>query len=176
MYIDPLPLYSLTVHSLPEAQLDSLALRPGVHNTIAVPDMGSGHLTPQFARGVRTDYGKVNVQWHVQGACTPFFSSGRRSHSVANGRDLTFGTTSLTVEANKWKARQREMRQGRWSCRRPPAVAVAWPIAAACLPFVRQIWPRTLQLETTPWSSRRCTLSDEKLTVASGVPPQSGSS
>ena len=75
LYIDPLPLYTLTVHSLPEARLDSLALKPGVHNTIAVPDMGSGHLTPQFARGVRTDYGKVNVQWHVQGDCDPFFSS-----------------------------------------------------------------------------------------------------
>lgn len=101
LYIDPLPLYSLTVHSLPEAQLDSLALRPGVHNTIAVPDMGSGHLTPQFARGVRTDYGKVNVQWHVPGACDPFFSSmaGERIRLRTGTYDLTFGTTPpLTVE------------------------------------------------------------------------------
>ena len=101
LYIDPLPLYSLTVHSLPEAQLDSLALKPGVHNTIAVPDMGSGHLTPQFARGVRTDYGKVNVQWHVQGTCDPFFSStaGERIRLRTGTYDLTFGTTPpLTVE------------------------------------------------------------------------------
>ena len=100
LYIDPLPLYSLTVHSLPEARLDSLALKPGVHNIIAVPDMGSGHLTPQFARGVRTDYGQVGVQWHVQGACEPFFSSaaGERIRLRTGSYDLTFGTTPpLTV-------------------------------------------------------------------------------
>ena len=100
LYIDPLPLYSLTVHSLPEARLDSLALKPGVHNTIAVPDMGSGHLTPQFARGVRTDYGKVDVQWHMHGACEPFFSSpaGERIRLRTGSYDLTFGTTPpLTV-------------------------------------------------------------------------------
>lgn len=100
LYIDPLPLYSLTVHSLPEARLDSLALKPGVHNTIAMPDMGTGHLTPQFARGVRTDYGKVKVQWHAQGVCEPFYSSdaGERIRLRTGTYDLTFGTTPpLTV-------------------------------------------------------------------------------
>lgn len=104
LYIDPLPLYSLTVHSLPEARLDSLALKPGVHNTIAVPDMGTGHLTPQFARGVRTDYGQVAVQWHVQGACESFFSSatGERIRLLTGLYDLTFGTTPpLTVAGVK---------------------------------------------------------------------------
>ncbi len=100
LYIDPLPLYTLTVHSLPEVQLDSLALQPGVHNTIAVTDMGTGHLTPQFARGVRTDYGTLGVQWHVQGECESFFRSevGKRVRLRTGIYDLTFGTTpSLTV-------------------------------------------------------------------------------
>ena len=93
-------MYTLTVHSLPEARLDSLALKPGVHNTIAMPNMGTGHLSPQFARGVRTDYGEVEVQWHAQGVCEPFYSSdaGERIRLRTGTYDLTFGTTPpLTV-------------------------------------------------------------------------------
>jgi Ca-activated chloride channel family protein len=62
--------------------------------------MGTGHLTPQFARGVRTDYGTLGVQWHVQGECESFFRSevGKRVRLRTGIYDLTFGTTpSLTV-------------------------------------------------------------------------------
>ena len=75
VYIDPLPTYRLTVHALPPAELDSIILKPGVHNVIRVSDMGQGHMTPQFARGVRTDYGSFDVSWYRPGSCEPFFTS-----------------------------------------------------------------------------------------------------
>lgn len=75
VYVDPLPTYRVTVHSLPPATLDSVVLKPGVHNAIQVPDMGQGHVSPQFARGIRTDYGTFDVSWHRSGECLPFFTS-----------------------------------------------------------------------------------------------------
>lgn len=75
VYVDPLPTYRVTVHSLPPATLDSVVLKPGVHNTVTVPEMGQGHVQPQFARGIRTDYGAFDVSWHESGECHPFFTS-----------------------------------------------------------------------------------------------------
>ena len=75
VYVDPLPTYRVTVHSLPPATLDSVVLKPGVHNTVTVPEMGQGHVQPQFARGIRTDYGAFDVSWHQSGECHPFFTS-----------------------------------------------------------------------------------------------------
>ena len=48
VYVDPLPTYTFNVHSLPPRQLDSIVLKPGVHNVLRVPDMGQGHLRPRL--------------------------------------------------------------------------------------------------------------------------------
>ena len=75
LYVDPLPQYTLTLHSLPQEQIDTLQLQPGVHNVITVPDMGQGRITPQFPKGIRTHYGSVDVSWYEPGSCEAFFSS-----------------------------------------------------------------------------------------------------
>lgn len=75
LYVDPLPVYKFTVHSLPAATLDSVVLKPGVHNIVQVENMGQGYVKAQFARGVRTDYGTFDVSWHLQDECNPFFTS-----------------------------------------------------------------------------------------------------
>ena len=98
LYVDPLPTYRITLHSLPPVTLDSVPLQPGVHNVVRVPDMGQGFLRPQFARGVRTDYGKLTVDWHEQGACSPFFSSSLDAElRLRSGTyDVKFHTTPPT--------------------------------------------------------------------------------
>ena len=75
VYVDPIPTYQLTLHSLPQEVLDSVRLQPGVHNVIAVPNMGQGTVKPQFSRGNNNPYGGFDVSWHVPGECEPFFTS-----------------------------------------------------------------------------------------------------
>ena len=114
--------------------LDSLAeARRAQHHRHA--DMGTGHLTPQFARGVRTDYGKVEVQWHAQGACEPFYSSdaGERIRLRAGTYDLTFGTT--LPDRRRRSSEGRPRRQGGNPA--PGSLVLQAPQAA------------------TPWSSKR---------------------
>ena len=102
MYVDPLPTYDFTVHSLPPRQLDSVALKPGVHNVISVPDMGQGHVTPRFASGAVTRYGDIDVTWTQSGECLPFYSGpvGREVRVCAGTYDLTFATLPPTVIPN----------------------------------------------------------------------------
>lgn len=102
LYVDPLPMYALTLHSLPGVVVDSITLKPGVHNVIRVPDMGQGKLRPQFARGVRTDYGNMHVDWFESGTCTPFFSSpiGDEILLRTGTYDVRFPTTPPTHVRN----------------------------------------------------------------------------
>ena len=99
LYVDPLPAYALTVHSLPPRRLDSLRLQPGVHNVISVPNMGQGHMRPQFARGIRTDYDSFDVEWRVAGDCAPFFASpiDQELRLCAGEYDLLFPTHPPTL-------------------------------------------------------------------------------
>ena len=101
IYVDPLPTYRLTIHSLPEVQLDSVRLNPGVHNVVSIPDMGTGYLTPQFARGVLSDYGDIDVQWTMTGECDVFYSSpiGQEIRLLEGNYDVTFPThPTVTLE------------------------------------------------------------------------------
>jgi len=99
VYVDPLPTYTFTVHSLPPRQLDSIVLKPGVHNVLRVPDMGQGHLRPQFARGVRTDYGTFDVSWRTSGSCEAFFQSpvGEQLRLCVGTYDVLFPTHPPTL-------------------------------------------------------------------------------
>ena len=99
MYVDPLPTYNFTVHSLPPRKLDSIALKPGVHNVISVPDMGQGMVTPQFASGALTNYGDIDASWTQSGDCLPFFSGtvGREIRLCEGMYDVTFATLPPTV-------------------------------------------------------------------------------
>ena len=99
MYVDPLPTYNFTVHSLPPRHLDSIALKPGVHNVISVPDMGQGKVTPQFASGALTGYGSIDVTWMPAGGCLPFYSGpvGHEVQVCEGTYDVTFATLPKTV-------------------------------------------------------------------------------
>lgn len=99
VYVDPLPTYRFTVHSLPQTHLDSVVLTPGVHNVIAVPNMSQGHVRPQFARGVRTDYGPMDVSWRKSGECESFFSSpiGDEQRLCTGTYDVLFPTHPPTL-------------------------------------------------------------------------------
>ena len=99
MYVDPLPTYNFTVHSLPPRNLDSIALEPGVHNVISVPNMGQGRVTPQFASAALTNYGAIDVTWMQSGDCTPFYSCpiGQEVQLCEGVYDIEFATLPLTV-------------------------------------------------------------------------------
>ena len=99
MYVDPLPTYNFTVHSLPPRQLDSIALKPGVHNVISLPNMGQGQVTPQFASGASTNYGAIDVTWTQSGDCSPFYAGpvGQEVQVCEGMYDLTFATLPQTV-------------------------------------------------------------------------------
>ena len=99
MYVDPLPTYNFTVHSLPPRNLDSIALEPGVHNVISVPNMGQGRVTPQFASAALTNYGAINVTWMQSGDCTPFYSGpiGQEVQLCEGVYDIEFATRPLTL-------------------------------------------------------------------------------
>lgn len=99
LYVDPIPTYKLTIHSLPVATLEDVVLSPGVHNVVTVPDMASGHLTPQFARGVRTDYGELHVAWHRSGNCEALYQGrlGEKVRLRTGMYDVHFGTNPNVV-------------------------------------------------------------------------------
>jgi len=97
-YLDPLPTYNLVIHSLPQRGMAGINLAPGTHNTIHVPNMSQGILSPKFSTDRRTDYGSVNVDIHEAGDCEAFFSM-KIGGSVAlmTGRyDLLLHTTPVT--------------------------------------------------------------------------------
>ena len=102
MYVDPLPTYDFIVHSLPPRRLDSVTLKPGVHNVITIPNMGQGHVTPRFANGAATQYGTIDVSWTPAGGCTPFFSGpiDREVRLCKGTYDVTFPTHPPTVVQN----------------------------------------------------------------------------
>ena len=99
VYVDPLPAYAFTVHSIPPRVIDSVLLNPGVHNVLSVPNMGQGHLKPQFARGVTTDYGIIDVEWRFPGQCDSFFASpvGQELRLCSGTYDLLFQTHPPTL-------------------------------------------------------------------------------
>ena len=99
LYLDPLPRYQMTLHSLPPLSLDSIQLEPGVHNVIRVPNMGQGHVTPQFPRGMRTHYGNVDVTWRESDSCEAFFTSvmGEPLLLRSGTYDLTIGSVPPTT-------------------------------------------------------------------------------
>ena len=100
--IDPLPTYNLSIHTLPGYRLDSIQLQPGVHNVIAVENMGQGRVKPQFQRGVRTPYGSLPVEWRLPGECSPFFTSvvGEEIRLRSGSYDVLFATTPPTLVEN----------------------------------------------------------------------------
>ena len=132
VYVDPLPTYAFTVHSTPPRTLDSIVLNPGVHNVLTVPNMGQGHLTPRFARSVRTDYGSFDVEWRMSDSCASFFASpvgqelrcAREPTTCASPRTLPPLCRTLksrrTSEA-QWKSPPR----ARWSFK-PRHLAMPW--------------------------------------------------
>ena len=113
VYVDPIPTYQLTFHSLPKEVLDSVRLQPGVHNVIAVPNMGQGKVKPQFSRGNNNPYGGFDVSWYVPGECEPFFTS-------PFGSELTLRSGSydlfLPVQPPMWirGSRLKKMKQVMW--------------------------------------------------------------
>jgi Ca-activated chloride channel family protein len=97
-YLDPVPTYEFSVHTLPERGMAEVNLAPGRHNVISVPNMSQGSLSPQFPTTRRTDYGNINVDIYETGMCEQFYSMNLGSTvRLLTGRyDLVFHTTPLT--------------------------------------------------------------------------------
>ncbi|PCJ81400.1 MAG: hypothetical protein COA49_04690 [Bacteroidetes bacterium] len=97
-YLDPIPTYNLSIHTLPQKGMDSIHLAPGRHNIISVANMSQGTISPQFPNSNRNDYGKVNVDLFESGECKPFYSMlvGSKARLINGKYDLVFHTTPLT--------------------------------------------------------------------------------
>jgi Ca-activated chloride channel family protein len=98
-YLDPVPTYRLTLHTLPSKGMDSILLAPGKHNVISVSDMTQGILTPQFPHARRNDYGNLSVDLYEAGECESFYSMNiGTSVKVLSGLyDARFHTTPPTL-------------------------------------------------------------------------------
>ena len=98
-YLDPIPTYELSVHTLPERGMEKVSLAPGRHNIITVPSMSQGLLEPKFPSTRRTDYGEISVDLYESGECLSFYSMnlGNSSRLLTGSYDLVFHTTPLTV-------------------------------------------------------------------------------
>lgn len=97
-YLDPIPTYSLRLHSLPNRGMDSVQLAPGRHNIISVPDMSQGVISPQFPNAKRNAYQHLAVDLHESGECKSFYSVGiGESATILTGTyDLVFHTVPRT--------------------------------------------------------------------------------
>ncbi|MDA0731828.1 MAG: VWA domain-containing protein [Bacteroidetes bacterium] len=97
-YLDPIPTYSLKLHTLPNRGMDSIQLSPGRHNIISVPDMEQGVISPQFPSSKRNAYNNLGVDVYESGACKSLYSIAiGESVTVLTGTyDLVFHTSPLT--------------------------------------------------------------------------------
>jgi Ca-activated chloride channel family protein len=97
-YLDPIPTYSLKLHTLPNRGMDSVQLSPGRHNIISVPDMEQGVISPQFPSSKRNAYNNLGVDVYESGACKSLYSIAiGESVTVLTGTyDLVFHTSPLT--------------------------------------------------------------------------------
>lgn len=98
-YLDPVPTYELSVHTLPERGMEKVSLAPGRHNIITVPNMSQGTLEPKFPSTRRTDYGEISVDLFEDGECSSFYSMklGNSLRLLTGTYDLVFHTTPLTT-------------------------------------------------------------------------------
>lgn len=98
-YLDPIPTYELSVHTLPERGMEKVSLAPGRHNIITVPNMSQGVLEPKLPSTRRSDYGEISVDLFESGECSSFYSMklGNSLRLLTGTYDLVFHTTPLTV-------------------------------------------------------------------------------
>ena len=98
-YLDPIPTYELSIHTLPERGMEKVSLAPGRHNIITVPNMSQGVLEPKLPSTRRSDYGEINVDLFESGECSSFYSMklGNSLRLLTGTYDLVFHTTPLTV-------------------------------------------------------------------------------
>ena len=101
-YLDPVPTYRLTLHTLPAKSMDSIQLAPGKHNVISVEDMTQELLTPQFQNSRRNDYGNLSVDLYESGDCNSFYSMniGTSVKVLTGSYDAIFHTTPPTRVEN----------------------------------------------------------------------------
>jgi len=62
--VDPVPTYSITVHTIPPLHRDGIRFTPRKHNHVRFESAGQGIVIPQFARGERNPYGDLPVSVH----------------------------------------------------------------------------------------------------------------
>ena len=98
-YLDPIPTYELSVHTLPERGMEKVSLAPGRHNIITVPNMSQGVLEPKLPSTRRSDYGEISVDLFESGECSSFYSMklGNSLRLLTGTYDLVFHTTPLTI-------------------------------------------------------------------------------
>ena len=61
LYVDPIPTYDITVHTLPPLVRDSIRFAARKHNHLTFEGVEQGTLRAEFARAERNGYGDINV-------------------------------------------------------------------------------------------------------------------
>ena len=69
--VDPIPTYSITVHTIPPLIRDGVRFVPREHNHVRFENAGQGTVVPQFARGERNPYGDLPVTLHEANSSQP---------------------------------------------------------------------------------------------------------
>lgn len=93
--LNPIPVYDLTVHTLPPVRLTDIELTAKQHNHIAV-SVPTGFIDLSLSQS-RSELKGVPVRVMQQGGCTPIHvqEMGTRERYLAGTYDLEFGTTPL---------------------------------------------------------------------------------
>jgi len=74
--VDPVPTYSLLIHTVPPMKRDGVRFTPRKHNHVRFENAGQGDLIPQFARGDRNPYGDLPIALYMANEPIPILTVG----------------------------------------------------------------------------------------------------
>lgn len=102
LHIDPVPLYDVVVHTIPELRQDSVRLDARSHNKIVFDPVLQGWIEPGFVQSGRNPYSSLPVSVFSSGACEPLVTLdwGERVKVLAGRYDLVFHTHPQTFVPN----------------------------------------------------------------------------
>jgi Ca-activated chloride channel homolog len=94
LHIDPIPTYTVRLHTLPALVKEGVHLEARKHNHVVFEEVKQGWLTPSFAREVMTDYGELQVDVFTSGSCERVYPMvlGERKQFLEGAYDLVFQT------------------------------------------------------------------------------------
>lgn len=94
LHIDPVPLYDVVVHTIPELRKDSLRLDARSHNKIVFAPVKQGWLEPGFLQAGRNPFAGMPVTIFEAGSCEPLVTLdwGNKVKVLEGRYDLVFPT------------------------------------------------------------------------------------